>query len=317
MKIEGEMMTSLLLDSRPLIVIPELAELLGDVDQAIILQQMHYWLQKSCKKIDGHVWVYNSMIEWQKQFPWIKSRKSLANKFKKLEDRGLLITGNYNQAGFDKTKWYSIDYDTLSHLGNALGNSYPTIGSKLPNGMGKNYPTNTIDYTETTTEIGGGGDTAKPISEIITLWQDCFGMPNSMTITDLQEDLKEWGFDILNYAITWMAKAGVPYSRPYPYLNKMLKNYRDHGVKTLDQAKAFDEKHQAELATKANSHSKTKPVRRSQRLAKPDRPKDNRPKVSTMYKALTIGYEESEEVARQHINEMLARGELINDGWNG
>ena len=135
---------NLLLDSRPLIVIPELAELLGDVDQAIILQQIHYWLQKSSNKIDGHVWVYNSMTEWQKQFPWIKSRKSLANKFKKLEDRGLLITGNYNQAGFDNS--------TLSNLGNALGKNYPTIGSKLPNGMGKNYPTNTIDYTETTTE---------------------------------------------------------------------------------------------------------------------------------------------------------------------
>ena len=143
---------NLLLDSRPLIVIPELAELLGDVDQAIILQQIHYWLQKSSNKIDGHVWVYNSMKKKKKQFPWIKSRKSLANKFKKLEDRGLLITGNYNQAGFDKTKWYSVDYSTLSNLGNALGKNYPTIGSKLPNGMGKNYPTNTIDYTETTTE---------------------------------------------------------------------------------------------------------------------------------------------------------------------
>lgn len=309
-------MTSLLLDSRPLIVIPELAELLGDVDQAIILQQMHYWLQKSCKKIDGHVWVYNSMIEWQKQFPWIKSRKSLANKFKKLEDRGLLITGNYNQAGFDKTKWYSIDYDTLSHLGNALGNSYPTIGSKLPNGMGKNYPTNTIDYTETTTEIDDD-DTAKPISKIIGLWQENFGMPNSIIMTDLQEDLNDWGYELLNYAIHRMLESGATYNRPYQYLNKILANYRSYGITTVAKAKQADEKRDAELATKANSHSKTKPVRRSQRLAKPDRPKDNRPKVSTMYKALTIGYEEPEEVARQHINEMLARGELINDGWNG
>lgn len=310
-------MTSLLLDSRPLIVIPELAELLGDVDQAIILQQMHYWLQKSCKKIDGHVWVYNSMIEWQKQFPWIKSRKSLANKFKKLEDRGLLITGNYNQAGFDKTKWYSIDYDTLSHLGNALGNSYPTIGSKLPNGMGKNYPTNTIDYTETTTEIDDDDDTAKPISKIIGLWQENFGMPNSIIMTDLQEDLNDWGYELLNYAIHHMLESGATYNRPYQYLNKILANYRSYGITTVAKAKQADEKRDAELATKANSHSKTKPVRRSQRLAKPDRPKDNRPKVSTMYKALTIGYEEPEEVARQHINEMLARGELINDGWNG
>lgn len=308
---------NLLLDSRPLIVIPELAELLGDVDQAIILQQIHYWLQKSSNKIDGHVWVYNSMTEWQKQFPWIKSRKSLANKFKKLEDRGLLITGNYNQAGFDKTKWYSIDYSTLSHLGNALGNSYPTIGSKLPNGMGKNYPTNTIDYTETTTEIDDDDGEINPIGEIVTLWQENFGMPNSIIITDLQEDLNECGYDLLNYAIHRMLESGATYNRPYQYLNRILSNYRSYGITTVAKAKQADEKRDAELATKANSYGKTKPARRSQRLAKPDRPKDNRPKVSTMYKALTIGYEEPEEVARQHINEMLARGELINDGWNG
>lgn len=308
---------NLLLDSRPLIVIPELAELLGDVDQAIILQQIHYWLQKSSNKIDGHVWVYNSMTEWQKQFPWIKSRKSLANKFKKLEDRGLLITGNYNQADFDKTKWYSIDYSTLSHLGNALGNSYPTIGSKLPNGMGKNYPTYTSRLPETTTEIDDDDDTAKPISKIIGLWQENFGMPNSIIMTDLQEDLNDWGYELLNYAIHRMLESGATYNRPYQYLNKILANYRSYGITTVAKAKQVDEKRDAELATKASGYNKSKPLRRSQQLAKPDRPKDNRPKVSTMYKALTIGYEKTEKEAQQIINEMLVRGELINDGWNG
>ena len=308
------MMTNLLLDDRPILVMPKLAEEVG-LNEAIVLQQVHYWLQRSTNIVDDHKWVYNSFPEWNKQFPWW-GIATVKRTFSKLENEGYLITANYNKAGFDKTKWYRINYDRL-HMIRRSDQFDTTMGSKRSDGADQFDTTNTIDYTETTTEIGGGGDTAKPISEIITLWQDCFGMPNSMTITDLQEDLKEWGFDILNYAITWMAKAGVPFSRPYPYLNKMLKNYRDHGVKTLEQAKAFDEKHQAELATKANSYSKTKPVRRSQRLAKANKPKDNRATTSLMYEALTGAYEKTEEEAHQIVNDMLARGELINDGWNG
>lgn len=155
-------MSNLLFDDKPIVVSPRLAELLGDVDQAIILQQIHYWLQKSNKVIDGRRWVYNSMNDWLKQFPWVKSRKSLTTKFGRLEKAGLLVTGNYNKAGFDKTKWYSIDYDTLSQMEQRLSKNYPIVESKLPNGMSKNYPTNTIDYTENTTEInykdGGGGN---------------------------------------------------------------------------------------------------------------------------------------------------------------
>ena len=173
------------------------------------------------------------------------------------------------------------------------------------------------DNTNTNSTKDDDDDMAKPISKIIGLWQENFGMPNSVIITDLQDDLKDWGYDLLNYAIHRMLESGATYNRPYQYLNRILSNYRSYGITTVAKAKQADEKRDAELATKANSYGKTKPVRRSQRLAKPDRPKDNRPKVSTMYKALTIGYEEPEEVARQHINEMLARGELINDGWNG
>lgn len=163
-------MSNLLFDDKPIVVSPRLAESLGDVDQAIILQQIHYWLQKSNKVIDGRRWVYNSMNDWLKQFPWVKSRTTLNTKFNKLEKSGLLITSNYNKAGFDKTKWYSIDYDALSEIEQRLTkndqratNNWSTIDQKLNNGVTNNWSTNTIDYTENTTEInnkddGGGGN---------------------------------------------------------------------------------------------------------------------------------------------------------------
>ena len=140
-------MSNLLLDDRPLVIQPKLAELLGDLDEAVILQQIHYWLEKRLNIKDGYSWVYNSMVEWNKQFPWL-SLKTLKRKFKSLEDKGLLITGNYNKAKFDRTKWYRINYDAFSNLSNALGQNDLTNVSNCPNAKGQNDTTNTIEYTE-------------------------------------------------------------------------------------------------------------------------------------------------------------------------
>ncbi len=39
-------MSNLLLDERPLIVLPSLAAMLNSLDEAVILQQIHYWIEK-------------------------------------------------------------------------------------------------------------------------------------------------------------------------------------------------------------------------------------------------------------------------------
>lgn len=106
-------MSNLLLNERPLIVLPSLAESLGSVDKAIILQQLNYWVKKSKNYHDGRPWVYNSMDSWAKQFPWIKSKTTIKKHFKDLKKLGLVLTGNFNQYSFDRTTWYTIDYEAL------------------------------------------------------------------------------------------------------------------------------------------------------------------------------------------------------------
>ena len=64
-------MSNLLLDDRPLVIQPKLIELLGDPTEAIILQQIHYWLVKNINYKDGYSWVYNSIKDWNKQFRWL------------------------------------------------------------------------------------------------------------------------------------------------------------------------------------------------------------------------------------------------------
>lgn len=151
-------MSSLLFDERPLVVQPKLAFVLGGSDEAIILQQVHYWAQKNTNIKDGYSWVYNPMKEWQKQFPWIPER-TLARKFANLEKSGVLVTNNYNKAKFDKTKWYRVDYDALDKMEHRLCQNGMTSMPDCHNGECQNGMTNTIDYTETTTDINNTSET--------------------------------------------------------------------------------------------------------------------------------------------------------------
>lgn len=110
--------TKLLLDSQPLQVIPELACLIG-LNEAIILQQIHYWVLANSREgrnfKEGCFWTFNSISNWQKQFPFW-SLDTIRRTFASLERKNLLITANFNKMKIDRTKWYRIDYATLYGL---------------------------------------------------------------------------------------------------------------------------------------------------------------------------------------------------------
>ncbi len=104
----------LLIDEPPLVVLPTLACLLG-VEEALFLQQVHFWLQKSKHVQGGKCWIYNSYREWQKQFPFFSAKK-IQRLALSLEKKGILVSGNFNKIAYDKTKWYRIDYEALNAL---------------------------------------------------------------------------------------------------------------------------------------------------------------------------------------------------------
>lgn len=98
----------------------DLAVIIGDCEEAIVLNQISYWLEKY-KEVnhnlkDGRYWVYNSYQKWHEDnFPFWNPSK-IKRIFHSLENKGLLISANYNSAVFDKTKWYTIDYDKLQSM---------------------------------------------------------------------------------------------------------------------------------------------------------------------------------------------------------
>ena len=107
-------MSKLLINEVPLMCLPSLAVKIG-LNEALFIQQLHYWVDRSKNIIDGRQWVYNTMADWSKQFPFW-SQKTLSRTISNLEKQKLVISGNYNQKGYDRTKWYTIDYAALEQL---------------------------------------------------------------------------------------------------------------------------------------------------------------------------------------------------------
>lgn len=106
--------------SNTLIINTDLALVLGDLNEAIVLNQLNYWLginRKASKNfIDDRYWVYNSYSDWKaKDFPYW-SEKTIQRTFTRLENKGVVVSANYNKLGIDKTKWYTIDTERLQEL---------------------------------------------------------------------------------------------------------------------------------------------------------------------------------------------------------
>jgi hypothetical protein len=109
---KGEIiMSTLLINEAPLMIVPSLAVEIG-LNEAVVLQQIHYWLSISKHKIEGKKWVYNTYEDWQKQFPFW-SISTIRRTFYSLEKSGIVVSDNWNALQLDKTKWYTIDYEQL------------------------------------------------------------------------------------------------------------------------------------------------------------------------------------------------------------
>lgn len=106
--------------SKTLIVNTDLALVLGDLNEAIVLNQLNYWLEINKKAdknfIDDRYWVYNSYSDWKtNDFPYW-SEKTIQRTFTRLESKGIVISANYNKLAIDKTKWYTINTKKLQEL---------------------------------------------------------------------------------------------------------------------------------------------------------------------------------------------------------
>ena len=92
------------------------------INESIVVQQIQYWLSRNEKANinykEGRYWTFNSIKEWHEKVFYFWSESKVRRIFVSLEKMGILITNNFNKMGYDRTKWYSIDYEKLNDIVN-------------------------------------------------------------------------------------------------------------------------------------------------------------------------------------------------------
>lgn len=179
-------MSRLLINEPPLQVLPSLAVKVG-LNEAIVLQQVHYWAERSKVEVDGHLWVYNTIQQWREQFPFW-SDDTIGRALKSLRESGLVIAARLSKDPFNKTLYYRIDYRNLQASEDAwrAASTPATCGNRK--GQDASFSITETTVTETTPEKPSRkrAEPAKPSAKKLT-----------------PQDLKTEGVDE-SYAEAWL-----------------------------------------------------------------------------------------------------------------
>lgn len=79
---------------------------------AVLLEDLRRWTQfykaNNTNSRNGRIWVRRSLDDFHDAFPYL-SVKQIRYALKKLEDKGVIKTDNFNESNYDRTKWYAIN----------------------------------------------------------------------------------------------------------------------------------------------------------------------------------------------------------------
>lgn len=88
----------------------ELASKYG-VDGAIMIHHFQHWISVNIRlkrgKKQGHTWTYQSHQEIAAHFPYY-TPKQVRRIIDNLVDEGVILKGNFNKQGYDRTSWYAF-----------------------------------------------------------------------------------------------------------------------------------------------------------------------------------------------------------------
>jgi hypothetical protein len=128
------------------------AESVG-VNAAIIFQNLSYWCEKNAANDrhihEGRAWTYNSNAAFAKLFPYL-TENQIRTAIDKLIEAGLILTGNFNETAYDRTKWYSVKTQVHSGLNpNGTGFKPEPIPDKKPdNNQNKDGASAQFDFED-------------------------------------------------------------------------------------------------------------------------------------------------------------------------
>ena len=81
------------------------------IEEAIIIKNFDFWLSRNkangSNHHEGTYWTYNSAKAFSLLFPYMSPAK-VRRVMLKLQEKGVIRIGNFNQSAYDRTQWYSF-----------------------------------------------------------------------------------------------------------------------------------------------------------------------------------------------------------------
>ena len=214
----------LLINEPPLQVLPSLAVAIG-LNEAIILQQLHFRLLASEHIFEGARWYYNTYEEWQKQFPWWHPG-SIKRMFVRLEREGLIRSSRFNALEINRTKWYTICYENVDvHYRSTWEPDDPMGGTRRSDERNPAFP-----CSKTSSQDLLPKTSYKCLSDIISVGAGPKS-PKTAPTHRRSEPAREWtghyvellddpAWPLIDHCLTrYYAAYAIRYDRPHPKLN--------------------------------------------------------------------------------------------------
>lgn len=234
----------------------DLAEKYG-ILEAVLLDNFCFWTVKNAANEvhihDGRVWTYNSVKAFCEMMPYA-SPKQIRRALSHLEEDGLIVTGNFNNSPYDRTKWYALTDKAFfeCHLGNF------DLPSRANGEAEKGKP---IPYTIVPPDIGESSSSSLILNKynittpptppedvdagwlrVINAYETNIGLlPTGKAFENLLSYYGDLGADVVVYAIE-LTNMAQP-DRPKPYLAKLLASWAERGINTLQRAQADTAEH--------------------------------------------------------------------------
>ncbi|MBX9267228.1 hypothetical protein [Chromobacterium violaceum] len=145
------------------------------VEEAVFINNMAFWIAKNKANArhlyDGRTWTYNSIKAFGELFPYL-SEKQIRRVLESLVRHGVIMKGNYNDQGYDRTLWYAFVDESIFLNGHLIcpngqmeapkrAKRNAQKGEPIPDGLPDSY---TDGSKNNTPPASADDETGKPLT---------------------------------------------------------------------------------------------------------------------------------------------------------
>lgn len=201
------------------------------VNGAIILQNIAFWVKKNeaneMNFHDGKYWTYNTVKAFCRLFPFW-THNTIYKLLKDLETGGYIETGNFNQEGTNRTKWYTLTERGHDIIGKSISEKSKMDFGKNENAFSrKQKTTNNTDIKRTDSKQQLPRAREEELGEVLTTFSNnIHPVAGEIELDKLTDLFQTYGKKWMLAAIT---EAVTSNGRSVKYISAILERWQRDG----------------------------------------------------------------------------------------